>query len=207
MDDSSLPRISDITISYDDVYKVITKLSNGAAMGPDGLPVHVFKNGGEFIVSAILDITRDSMDTGHIPDIWRLGWITPLWKGSDFQDPVNYRPISLTAHMVKIIERLIRAQVTDYLMENNLIENSQHGSRCGRGTLTQLIRQHDIFLENMAKGNNIDITYLDFSKVFDLVDHSLLLRNMKEKGVRGKLLIWMRNFLLNRKQQVRVGKN
>ena len=57
----------------------------------------------------------------------------------------------------------------------------------------------------MAKGFNIDITYLDFSKAFDLVDHSLLLRKMRKKGVRGKLLLWMRNFLLNRVQQVRVG--
>ena len=52
---------------------------------------------------------------------------------------------------------------------------------------------------------NVDVTYLDFSKAFDLVDHSLLLRKMKMKGFRGKLLMWMRNFLLDRCQQVRIG--
>ena len=48
------------------------------------------------------------------------------------------------------------------------------------------------------------MTYLDFSKAFDLVDHSILLKKLKEKGFRGKLLFWIRNFLLNRSQQVRV---
>ena len=95
--------------------------------------------------------------------------------------------------------------MTDFLTQNNLIENSQHGSRSGRGTITQLLIQHDIFLENLAQGNNIDVTYLNFSKAFDLVDHSILLKKCKLKGFRGNLLIWLKNFLSNRKQQVRVG--
>ena len=62
-----------------------------------------------------------------------------------------------------------------------------------------------MFVENLAHGRNTDLTYLDISKAFDLVDHSLLLRKMKNKGFCGKLLMWIRNFLLDRKQQVRVG--
>ena len=76
-------------------------------MGSDGLLVHVYKYGGKFIIDAIVEITRDSIDKETIPDILKLGWITPLWKGSDSQDPVDYRPISLTAHLGKIIEQII----------------------------------------------------------------------------------------------------
>ena len=82
-----------------------------------------------------MEITRDSIDKGTIPDKLKLGWITPLWKGSDSQDPEDYRPIFLTAHLGKIIERIIRCQMTEFLVTNNLIEDSQHGSREGRGTL------------------------------------------------------------------------
>ena len=141
-----------------------------------------------------MDILESSLNTGVISEILRLGWITPIWKGDDPQDPLNYRPISLTAHLGKILERAIRAQMTDFLTQNNLIENSQHGSRSGRGTITQLLIQHDIFLENLAQGNNIDVTYLDFSKAFNLVDHSILLKKCKLKGFRGNLLIWLKNF-------------
>lgn len=97
--------------------------------------------------------------------------------------------------------------MTQYLTENCLIEVTQHGSRSRRGTITQLIKQHDIFLENMAKGSNIYVTYLDLSKTFDLVDYSLLLRKLKEKGFRENLLRWLRNFPCDRKQLARVGQS
>ena len=53
----------------------------------------------------------------------------------------------------------------------------------------------------------MDVTFLDFSKAFDLVDHSLLLRKVKEKGIRGRLLLWIREFLSSRKQCVRIGQS
>ena len=52
---------------------------------------------------------------------------------------------------------------------------------------------------------NVDVLYLDFSKAFDMVDHSVLLSKLKSKGFSGKLLSWLRSFLENRKQRVRVG--
>ena len=97
--------------------------------------------------------------------------------------------------------------MTTFLDENNLLEDSQHGSRGGRSTLTQLLKQHDLLVEKLARGQNVDVTFLDFSKAFDLVDHSLLLKKIKEKGFRGKLLSWLQAFLSNRKQCVRVGQN
>ena len=112
----------------------------------------------------------------------------PIWKGDDASDPVDYRPISLTPHLSKIIERTVRIQMTTFLDENNLLEDSQHGSRGGRSTLTQLLKQYDLLVEKLARGQNVDVTFLDFSKAFDLVDHSLLLKKIKEKGFQGKLL-------------------
>ena len=79
------------------------------------------------------------------------------------------------------------------------------GQGGGRSTLTQLIRQHDILMEKMSRGSNVDVTFLDFSKAFDLVDHSLLLRKIKDKGIRGYLLLWISEFLSSRVQCVRVG--
>ena len=61
---------------------------------------------------------------------------------------INYRQISLTSHMIKIVERIIREKVTTFLEDNNLIEETQHGSRSGPGTLTQLLIW---FLEKIVK--------------------------------------------------------
>ena len=152
--------------------KLISKLSNGAAVGPDGLPVQIYKYGGDIIIEAVNYIARISIDNGTVPDVLKLGWITPIWKGDNIGDPGNYRPISLTTHLSKIVERVIRLEMTEFLNSHGLIEDWQHGSRSGRGTMTQLIRQHDMLTERLAKGKNIDLIYLDFSKAFDLVDHS-----------------------------------
>ena len=111
-------------------------------MGPDRLPVQVLKYGGSIIIEAINDIMRDSIESGEIPECLKVGWITPIWKGDDMGDPLNYRPISLTSHVSKIMERVIRQEMTHFLTSNNLTEESQYGSRSGRGTMSQLLKQH-----------------------------------------------------------------
>ena len=94
---------------------IVSKLNNGTSMGPDGLPVHIFQYGGNIIIEAINDITRDSIDSGSIPDFLKKGWITPLWKGGDMGDPANYRPISLMTHLSKIMKRIMRKEMEDFL--------------------------------------------------------------------------------------------
>ena len=62
--------MSDITVSYEDTKKVIAKLNNGAAMGPDGLLVQVYKYGGHFVLEAIMDIAQCSVKTGVNAGSW-----------------------------------------------------------------------------------------------------------------------------------------
>ena len=90
--------------------------------------------------------------------------------------------------------------MTKFLDDNKLLEDSQHGSRSGHSTITQLLRQNYLLVEKLAQGKNVEVTFIDFSKAFDFVDHSLLLRKVKLKGFRGKLLLWLQEFLVNRKQ-------
>ena len=123
MDDSDIsgtckPNIRNTLVDEETTKKVISKLNNNAAVGPDGLPVQVFKYGGNLIVEAVMDIMLESVKTQSIPSILKMGWITPIWKGEDLSDPKNYRPISLTPHLSKILERLVRSQITDYLLDS-----------------------------------------------------------------------------------------
>ena len=94
--------------------------------------------------------------------------------------------------------------MADYLTWHEAISPDQHGARSGRSTLTQLIEQHDMVMESLANGENLDIVYLDFSKAFDLVDISILLSKLQGMGISGNLLKWLRTFLTDRHQNVRV---
>ena len=109
-DDSlcSGPRLENIAVSKENVRLHLSKLKNNAAFGPDGVPPIILKRGGNFIEDALCDIALSSMEEEHIPEILKWGWITPIWKGSDPEEPVSYRPISLTSHIGKLVEKLVR---------------------------------------------------------------------------------------------------
>ena len=117
----------------------------------------------------------------------------------------NYRPISLTSILLKILERIVRTQMVAYMAENSLFNSSQHGFRESRSCISVLLDTYDNILNCIAKGNNcVDMVYLDFSKAFDKVDHGVLLHKLKKHGFSGKLGVWLHNFLSDRTHHVRI---
>ena len=131
-------------------------------------------------------------------------FIIPIFKSGSRQDPSNYRPVSLTSHLTKTFERILRKCIVAHLEVKNKLNNAQHGFRSKRSCLTQLIQHYDDVLKILENGDNCDSIYLDFSKAFDKVDHGILLHKMKEIGIDGKIALWISNFLQDRKQQVVV---
>ena len=119
--------------------------------------------------------------------------------------PTNFRPISLTSHIVKIFERVIRKKLLDYLEINGLICNQQHGFISGRSCLTQLLHHFDDVLLAVTSNSDFDSIYLDYTKAFDNVDHALLLRKLQIYNIHPKIIRWIESFLQNRKQAVFVG--
>ena len=116
----------------------------------------------------------------------------------------NYRPVSLTVHLIKLYERVVRKQMATFLEDGNLLSTSQHGFRKGRSCLTQLLHHYDNLLRNLLENKVTDVLYLDFSKAFNKVDHEILLRKLHNIGIRGKLYDWISDFLTERKQTVKV---
>jgi ribonuclease P/MRP protein subunit RPP40 len=103
------------------------------------------------------------------------------------------------------MERAMRTPIVDHLEATGQIDQSQHGARAGRSTLSQLLIHYDAVLKLIENGRNCEQLYLDFSKAFDKVDHSLLIKKLAAMGIRGNLGIWLGKFLLGRTQAVRVG--
>ena len=95
----------------------------------------------------------------------------------------NYRPVSLTLVICKLLESLIKDHLVDFLVKNNLINPSQHGFLKARSCLTNML----CFLEDVTKWvderSPVDIIYLDFKKAFDKVPHKRLLFKLKAHGI------------------------
>ena len=94
--------------------------------------------------------------------------ITPIYKNSGAKsDPANYRPVALTSQLTKLFERVFHRAILNHLIDYNLLKESQHGFRPGRGTLSQLLNYYHTILDEIQTANEVDAIYLDFSKAFD----------------------------------------
>ncbi|KAK4826385.1 hypothetical protein QYF61_008056 [Mycteria americana] len=140
--------------------------------------------------------------TGEVPADWRLANVTPIFKKGRKEDPGNYRPVSLTSLPGKLMEQIILSAITRHVENNQGIKPSQHGIRKGRSCLTNLISFYDKVTSLVDEGKAVDVVYLDFSKAFDTVSHSILLEKLAAHGLDGCTLRWVKNWLDGRAQRV-----
>merc|ERR1711867_148486 len=117
---------------------------------------------------------------------------------------MGYRTMSLTSHIAKVFERVIKKKIEKYLVDNAKLNNGQHGSVQGRSTQTELLAHYNDIYDALSEGKTTDTVYLDFAKAFDKVDHEILMEKLAENKIKGKLGKWIREFLRNRKYRVIV---
>ena len=79
-----------------------------------------------------------SLKTGKVPQEWKRANIMPIYKNGNKEEPLDYRPVSLTSIVCKICEKVIKKQWTDYLERRGIITDKQFGFRTGRSCVTNL---------------------------------------------------------------------
>merc|ERR1712121_45952 len=196
--------LNDINFEIQDIVDAIDKLEVNSAPGPDAVPTIFLKNTKEVIAPHLTNLLRRSLDEGKIPEIFKMAYISPIHKGGSKQDPERYRPVSLTSHIAKVFERVIKKKIEKYLVDNAKLNNGQHGSVQGRRTQTELLAHYNDIYDALSEGKTTDTVYLDFAKAFDKVDHKILLEKVKKHGIGGKIGRWIEEFLKDRKFRVVV---
>ncbi|KAK4811018.1 hypothetical protein QYF61_015722 [Mycteria americana] len=174
------------------------------SMGPDEIHPRVLKELAEVLTKPLSIIYQQSWLTGEVPADWRLANVTPIFKKGRKEDPGNYRPVSLTSVPGNLMEQIILSAITWHVENNQGIKPSQHGFRKGRSCLTNLISFYDKVTRLVDEGKALDVVYLDFSKAFDTVSHSILLEKLAAHGLDGCTLHWVKNWLDGRAHRVVV---
>ena len=177
------PVLTDVFHTEEDIEKVIDAIPSKAACGPDGWTALFVKAIKVPLARFLARILFKSVNKGNFPSILKETFIMGIQKGGDKTEAVNYRPIALTSHISKILERVIRRDIVDFLTAHELWDSRQHGSRQGHSTVSQLLEHHDYILKSLEEKDNVDVIYLDFSKAFDRVEHSVLLSKIKALGI------------------------
>ena len=209
-DPSSNPRFSsrvgctlnEIHITEMEVYDKLSSLNPNKAPGPDGVHSQLLKNCASSLTHPLFLLYTQSLNSGIIPEEWKKANIMPIFKKGSKTKAKNYRSISLTSQLVKILESIIRTKVMKYLTDNNIITHYQHGFVSKKSCFTNLLETFEDWTAAVDQGCGVDVIYLDYSKAFDTVPHLRFIEKLKGYGISGSLLMWLMNFLQGRSQRV-----
>ena len=184
--------------------KLLRNLNISKASGPDNIPNILLKECAAELSPVVTHLFQKSIDSGTLPQDWTSANIAPIYKKGDRHKAENYRPVSLTSVLSKILEHIIVHSMLDHFDRNKVLSNLNHGFRSGYSCETQLAVTMDELTQNYERGDQTDIIILDFSKAFDMVPHKLLLHKLERYGIRGPLLMWLNHFLTKRSMRVVV---
>ena len=177
-------------------------LQPSAAPGPDKVWAKVLHSLADVLDEPLSIVYSKLFDEGCVPTIWRTANVCPVFKKGSKGDPGNYRPISLTCILCKVMESIIRDAMIKFLLTNKLICSAQHGFLPGRSTLTNLLEYLETLTRLVDEGHAVDVLYLDFRKAFDVVPKERLLAKMNSIGMGGKVVGWVREWQSGRTQKV-----
>ena len=196
--------VCEVVISEYDIENAIHQISMGAASGPDGVPPVLLKKCVRSLKMPLRLMWQKSIELAQIPDLMKLGLVVPVFKNGERCEAKNYRPVTLTSHLIKVCERVVVRKLVMFMEERCLFNPGQHGFRANRSCLSQLLDNYQHILNIMETGSGADVIYLDFAKAFDKVDHGILMRKLIKIGIGGAILRWIHEFLKDRNQVVRV---
>ena len=184
------------------VDKIIRKLKPKSSYGHDEMSSIMLKFIAPEIIQVLTLIINQSLCTGIFPDELKIAKINPIYKKDDPHLTDNYRPISLLPSISKVFEKVVFLQLYTYFNENNLLYDSQYGFRSLHSTEFAAIEITDKIYQNLDNKKSPLAIYLDLSKAFDTIDHSILIHKLEYYGIKGTSLKWFTSYLTNRKQYV-----
>ena len=189
-----------LPVTVNDTKNVIRSLKNKKS-NLNEISVSILKRNVEQIAYPLTLLFNQSIRSGKFPSILKNAKITPIHKSGPKNDTNNYRPISILSIFSKVLELLMKISLTKYLENKNILSNSQFGFRSGLSTFDALnLFSSDLF-SSLDKSLSVLAVFVDFSKAFDTVNHSILLDKLYHYGIRGPIHSWFRDYLANRTQE------
>ena len=191
-------------ITQSEIENEISLLKVGKATGPHSIPTDVMQILKSVISKPLEIIFNLSLVNGCVPNQFKLANLIPIYKSGSHRQLGNYRPISLLSNSNKILEKLVYKRLLKFLEWKSVLFDKQFGFRPGYSTqyaMLSIIDKIQSAIDNRSTSCGI---FLDFSNVFDTVNHDILVKKLEYYGVRGIVKNWFVSYLNNRKQVVTI---
>jgi len=204
--DIAIEGLLSMQITSELVEKKLENINVNKCPGLDGIHPRMLFELKKELARPLSVLYNTSLKFGVVPEDWKDAGVIPLFKKGKKSDPQNYRPISLTSLVCKILESLIKDSILTHLSNFCLIRDSQHGFTKSKSCLTNLLEFMEVVTSTLDSGKPVDIIYLDFAKAFDKVPYKRLLKKLKAHGIGGEILAWIESWLTGRRQKVGINR-
>ena len=160
--------LTDVEITEEAILEVIKSLDASKSPGPDNIHPRVLKETADVIAHPLHLIFKRSLNAGLLPDTWKIANVSPIFKKGNKHVRENYRPISLTSIVCRVMERIIKNAIVKHLDEHSLFSPDQFGFRSKRSCVLQLLH----FFEDVI--SMLDEENMSTSSTLILRKHSTL---------------------------------
>ena len=189
-------------ISEHHTYYLLKKYSK-KSLGPDDFPRQIMTEFAAELAFPFCNIINCALISGIFPDAFKISEIVPIPKENPPKALSDLRPISKTPIGGKILEKMIISEI-DHDTKESLNDPSQFGNVKGSSTTHYLIKLTNKAFKSTDKGLATTAITIDYSKAFDLVDHTTLITKLLELGVRKNVIKLIASFLTNRKHYTKI---
>ena len=173
----------------------------------DPVPIKMISSCFDSLCPLILEIVNESLTSGIFPQPLKHAIVSPIIKdeNGDREDFKNYRPISNTPILAKIIEKTILIQLNNYLSDNNLYIESQSAYKKDHSCETAVLKIINDIQDEFSKNNMVILLMLDLSAAFDTIDQDILLSKLENQfKIGGNALKLLTSYLKNRTYAVHI---
>ena len=156
-----------------EILEICKSLKNTYSCGFDNLSCNMLKQIIFSIVKPLVHIFNLSLSSGDVPPKLKIAKITPIHKKDDPHMFNNYRPISVLPAISKLLEKCVYNRFYSFLVKNNVLSNCQYGFRRNHSTVHAVTDLKDKIISAITLNKYIIGIFMDLSKAFDIVDHTI----------------------------------
>ena len=191
-----------VEVTEREVFNLIKDINVSKSSGLANVSSFIVKEAFKALIREVTYMFNLSIRTSIFPADWKLALVIPIPKSGNLTMVKNYRPISLLPLPGKILEKLIHQQLTNYLEQESLLTEDQHGFRKKHSTIHSIAQLSNYISKKMDAKLPTLVAYIDFRKAFDCVQHPVLLRKLTQVGLGKPVTDWVRSYLCSRQQRV-----